>query len=136
MILPWADGLQAVIRDNISSHFSMEVIKQNQEKQTHFICWPPNSTHLLQPLKVSILHPIKLFWKETWSQRSTGAGKRAAPTFTATFKAGFRICGICPVTADPILFKVPEGKPMQDHINENVAAAVVDMLKSKERPAA
>ncbi len=143
-VFPWTDGLQdpkGVIRGKVCTHFSLEVIKKCQEKQIRFVRMPPNSTHLLlEPLYFSMFCSIEYFWKETLSQWQAGAGKgggvlpkeqfarllrgtldKAAPTFTANSKTGFGTCDICPVSADPI--------------NENVAAAIEEMLKPKEKPA-
>lgn len=45
-------GKKAIIGDNLASHISPKVIKECQANDIVFILLPPNSTHLLQPLKI------------------------------------------------------------------------------------
>ena len=44
------DGPRAMIGDNLSSHLSDDVIKACRKHDIRFICLPPNSTHITQPL--------------------------------------------------------------------------------------
>ena len=47
------DGPKALIGDNLSSHISSQVIHLCKRFDIKFICLPPNSTHLTQPLDVA-----------------------------------------------------------------------------------
>ena len=44
------------------SHMSLELIELAREKGVHLICFPPHMTHILQPLDVSVYHPLKQSW--------------------------------------------------------------------------
>ena len=41
-----------LVGDNLRSHISLEVIDLCRKKDIQFVCLPPNSTHLTQPLDV------------------------------------------------------------------------------------
>ena len=70
--VPSAQGLEgptALIGDNLGSHFSPSVLKYCDIHNIPFICLPPNSTHLCQPLDVAVFRPAKTEWKDildTW----------------------------------------------------------------------
>ena len=40
----------------------MELIELAKEKGVHLLCFPPHLTHILQPLDVSVYHPLKQSW--------------------------------------------------------------------------
>ena len=75
-LMPWAesiDGDKVVIGDNVSSHFSPKVFELCREKGIRFVCLPPNSTLLLQPLDVAFFSPLKTSWRKilnSWKQKS------------------------------------------------------------------
>lgn len=46
-------GPKALIEDNLLSHFTEKLLKLCKEHEIKFICLPPNSTHICQPLDVS-----------------------------------------------------------------------------------
>ena len=50
--------LQTLLGDNLSSHISPNVIKACEEKEIKFVCLPPNSTHITQPLDVAFFKPL------------------------------------------------------------------------------
>jgi hypothetical protein len=56
-------GKKVLIGDNLSSHINMEVISLCASNNIEFVCLPPNSTHLLQPLDVGIFGPMKQAWR-------------------------------------------------------------------------
>ena len=65
IILPWARkkaGKKVIIGDNLSSHFSPEVVRLCEEHSISFVCLVPNSTHLSQPLDVAYYGPLKRKW--------------------------------------------------------------------------
>ena len=49
-----------VIEDGHSSHISLEVIKLAQNNDVHLLCLPSHTTHILQPLDISVFKPFNL----------------------------------------------------------------------------
>ena len=58
------DGRKVILGDNLSSHFSKRVLELSEQNNLTFICLPPNSTHLLQPLDVAFFAPLKRKWRK------------------------------------------------------------------------
>ena len=54
------DGKKVLIGDNLSSHMNPDVVKACEENNIVFICLPPNSTHLMQPLDIAFFRAMKL----------------------------------------------------------------------------
>jgi len=61
------DGKKVLIGDNLSSHISVKVFEECQENNIAFVCFPPNSTHLTQPLDVAFFRPMKCAWRQILS---------------------------------------------------------------------
>ena len=57
-------GRKVLIGDNLGSHFSAKVIETCKTNVILFICLPPNSTRLCQPLDVAVFRPLKVEWKD------------------------------------------------------------------------
>lgn len=57
-------GTKVIIGDNLSSHFTLDVLKLCEENDIKFTCLPPNTTHLYQPLDVGFFHPLKAEWRK------------------------------------------------------------------------
>jgi len=111
------EGKKVLLGDNLSSHLSPDVIKQCEDNNISFCFFPPNSSHLIQPLDVAFFRPIKVSWRqilEMW--KKTGAGRKQATVPKDVFpsllkeltettkeraseniKAGFEKCGIVPL---------------------------------------
>ncbi|KAJ8882588.1 hypothetical protein PR048_014399 [Dryococelus australis] len=53
-----------VIGHNPPSHTTSTVLKECKRNNTSFLCLPPNSTHLSQPLYVAFFHPTKCEWRK------------------------------------------------------------------------
>ena len=81
-------GGKVLICDNLGSHFSTNVIKAYRTNNILFICLPPNSTHLCQPLDVAVSRALKVEWKDifnTWRHKSKSKAnlpKTIFPGFT------------------------------------------------------
>ena len=56
-------GKKVMIGDNLSSHFSDEVLWLCGRHNIEFVCLPANSTHKLQPLDVGFFAPMKRAWR-------------------------------------------------------------------------
>jgi hypothetical protein len=57
------EGRKLLLGDNLSSHLSVEVINLCSKNDIEFVCLPPNSTHVLQPLDVGLFGPMKACWR-------------------------------------------------------------------------
>lgn len=67
MFLPRAlkqPGKKILVCDNLAAHFSLDVLKTCKDNDIHFVCFPPNSTHLLQPLDVGFFSTMKAKWRK------------------------------------------------------------------------
>ena len=53
-----------------ASHVSNEFIKFIKAKKIIWICLPPHSTHLLQPLDVSVFGPLKQSYKKLLAEKT------------------------------------------------------------------
>jgi hypothetical protein len=60
-------GKKVIICDNLSTHLSVPILQRCQEENIHFVCFPPNSIQLTQPLDVSFFRPLKAAWRNTSS---------------------------------------------------------------------
>ncbi|KAF2904148.1 hypothetical protein ILUMI_02037 [Ignelater luminosus] len=60
-------GRKVIIADNLSTHLNVGIFKCCREENVCFVCLPPNSTHLTQPLDVAFFHPIKVAWRKNAS---------------------------------------------------------------------
>lgn len=137
--LPWAkslEGKKVVIGDNLSTHFSADVLKMCEQHDIRFVCLPPNATHLLQPLDVAFFRPLKgawrqilCDWKVTADRRLSNLPKNQFPSLLAklcetisanqakNLQAGFRACGIYPLDPKHVLDKF--AKRMENHVMES-----------------
>ena len=52
-----------VIEDG-HSHISLEAIKLAQDNDVHLLCLPSHTTHILQPLDISVFKPFKSFFNK------------------------------------------------------------------------
>ncbi|CAG9572954.1 unnamed protein product [Danaus chrysippus] len=109
------------------AHITVKALKLCEEHNIKFICLIPNSTHLLQPLDVGFFSSLKTAWRtvlRTW--RLTQRGRKAISlpknVFAQLLKltldqcestaglnliAGFRKCGIHPVSRREVLQILP-----------------------------
>ena len=124
IIIPWArklKGKKVVIGDNVSSHFSQEVLSKCQEMNIAFVCLPPNSTHILQPLDVAFFRPLKSHWlallekwkiKEHYNVASLPKNEfpamlkqlreKMAPNARQNIESGFEASGIYPLAPERV----------------------------------
>ena len=117
------DGKKVLIGDNLSSHMNPDVVKAYEENNIAFICLPPNSTHLTQPLDITFFRAMKLKWRTlltNWKRNETTKKSSVLPkdvfprqlkelhdalaeTAEKNLKSGFRKAGIVPLGVDQIL---------------------------------
>lgn len=135
-------GLQAfILGDNSGTHLGIETLKYAMKKNHHMIFFPPNTTHIIQPLDSN---PFGVFKKNLYraletheSIRRRAQRKAMANTVyisqvevrkyinESTIKSGFKNCGIWPWNPDLVLKlankkKIVHENPEETKIMENV----------------
>nr|CAI5841642.1 unnamed protein product [Callosobruchus analis] len=100
--------------------------KKCNDEDIHFICLPPNSTHLTQPLDVAFFRPMKVAWRKVlidWKATPEGMSctilpkhqfppllkrvlENLEPNFKKNLESGFRKCGIYPCDVQPLLDRI------------------------------
>lgn len=78
MLKPWSKqhkGRKLLKGDNLSSNFCPEVIKKCEQNDIAFVCLPKNSTHLTQPLDVTVFASIQRVWQQVRTEWKLGDGK-------------------------------------------------------------
>ena len=115
--------------DGHYSHMSLDLIKVAKENGVHLICFPPHMTHILQPLDVSVYHPLKQAWAAVLKQyklesMAENVGKPVFPPlikklWDCSFKpshlvAGFRSCGLLPLDKAAVRGKLATSIPFRE----------------------
>ncbi|KAG4078417.1 hypothetical protein HA402_013128 [Bradysia odoriphaga] len=142
-------GKVVVIGDNLSSHFSEDVLSLCEANNIAFVCLPTNSTHMTQPLDVAFYGPLKKAWRgilDDWKKglqkKSQTVTKESFPrllnklhqhvtnndTSSKNLIAGFKKCGIYPLNSSEVIDRLPKFSEAEN-ISENVSMAVMDMLQ-------
>lgn len=116
---------KVLIGDNLSSHFSNEIIFECQQNNISFVCLPPNSTHLCQPLDVAYFAPMKRQWRKILTDYKLSCRKSAGtvpkdvfpklvkklmlqlPNQASNLMSGFRKCGLYPLDPQVVLNRLP-----------------------------
>lgn len=83
-ILKKQEGPKVIIGDNLSSHISVDVLNACDKNNIRFVCLPPNSTHLTQPLDVAFFHPMKVAWRKIlteWKASVQGSREQVLQKF-------------------------------------------------------
>jgi hypothetical protein len=73
---------KVIVCDNLSTHLTVPIFQHCREENIHFVCLPPNSTHLTQPLDVSFFRPLKAAWHNNlteWKQTPDGMKDAVLP---------------------------------------------------------
>lgn len=108
--------------DGHSSHVTRPLVNFCQTVQIELVALYPNSTHIIQPLDVSVFHPMKNVWRQkvrNWRLENQGERLRKedfAPLLKTaidslhnlgnTIKNGFRTCGLLPFSPDAVNFNI------------------------------
>lgn len=130
IIVPFCNSIRVdnrpfvVIGDNVCTHLSLKVAELANANNIKFIFLPANSTHLTQPLDVSVFKPFKSAWKSqllNWKKSKTGnlsksafplLLKRAIDSMSANseknIQSGFRATGIYPLDRNQVLWRLPK----------------------------
>lgn len=144
------EGKKMLIGDNLASHLSVETLRLCRDNDIAFVCLPPNSTHITQPLDVAFFRPLKAEWRKIiteWKESSEGTRNPTIPKQTfpsllkklleniepnvrSNLKNGFRKCGIYPCNVDELLARIPGAIDVDNTI---VSASFIDHLESKRK---
>ena len=78
--LPFAKTKEvtALIGDNLSSHFSEDILRLCRKYNVKFICLPSNSTNKTQPLDVAFFRPLKIKWHKILNDWKTNHPKESS----------------------------------------------------------
>lgn len=152
------DGKKVLIGDNLSSHFTNEVLQLCKQNNILFVCLPPNSTHLTQPLDVSFFRPLKTAWRSellNWKMKNAKSPSLKKEEFPKLLKnaligmneagknenavkkdliSGFEATGIFPANRNRILDKIPHDnndENQQEQFRGNYQDSLVTFLKEK-----
>lgn len=159
VIVPYAKkkpGRKVVIGDNLSSHFSQSVLQTCNELNVMFICLPPKTTHLLQPLDVAYYAPLKRHWRDVLTKWKKTEGlkhktlvKSSFPKLLKKLKtklsengmesnnliAGFSKCGLYPINSERPKSRLPQRQIISEEEIENTTSSVViDILQEMRSP--
>ncbi|CAI6346490.1 unnamed protein product [Macrosiphum euphorbiae] len=117
------DNPTVLIGDNLASHINIKVLQLCDQYNIKFVCLPPNTTHLTQPLDVAFFAPMKKVWRNIltkWKESKTGSKystipKDLFPTLLSelinniktnagqNLISGFKKCGIFPFNKQTLL---------------------------------
>ena len=142
------EGPKVLIGDNHGSHFSPRVIEKCIEHKIRFVTILPNSTHICQPLDVSVFRPLKVLWRavlDCWRKESRRTGTIPKETFPRLLArafahvkgenlvAGFKASGIVPLNCDEVFKRLPGSKVIDDESDMTIrlSEAVLSLLKDQ-----
>lgn len=139
------DGKKIVICDNVAFHFSPKVLELSETNNITFICLPPNSTHITQPLDVAVFRSVKGSWRKLLGEWKENNGNNLVtkeimptllgrllveinPTIKNNLKSGFQACGIFPCDVEVLLKKIPG---QDDDVQSTIESSFVTCLEKK-----
>ena len=118
------EGPKVLIGDNLSSHFSPDVVASCLKHNIRFKTLLPNSTHICQPLDVAVFRPMKVLWRQAmakWRIESRNGGTIPKETFprllarvfaqleNKNLVAGFKASGIVPLDINQVINRIAGG---------------------------
>jgi len=117
-----------LVFDGLKAHISLKLIEVAEKNKILLYCLPPHSSHLLQPLDVSVFGPLKVGWRRVASTFTHLSGRPInAFNFARLFKiawntsitpsiiaGGFKRSGIHPFNRTVVVsgLKNPPAKPL------------------------
>lgn len=145
-------GPSALIGDNLASHINERVLVLCETHYIKFICLPPNTTHISQPLDIAFFRPMKGAWRDIlrqWKNTKTGSCYTTLPkdmfprlltqlmdkielNKVENLKAVFKKAGIHPVNRDKLLERLAEHKSsLLD--NDLIGKAFLDQIQNERQ---
>jgi len=141
-------GKKAVVGGNLASHLSFEVVRLAKQYQIEFILLPHNSTHLTQPIDLTVFRPVKGTWRgelTQWKMSNRGVVPKSefpkllkqtidklGPAMEKNIKAGFRAAGLIPRDREAVLKKIP--RLSDGDYSHLVSEAVLQKLNDSRSP--
>lgn len=118
-----------LLMDGHSSHYSPNTTKLAKKNRVILLAFPPNTTHLTQPLDKGVFGPFKCHWKKICHDFAVShpgcvvnyynfcelLSKAWIESMTVTnITSGFKTIGIYPVSREALLSSLPSNKPCND----------------------
>lgn len=141
----------------MSSHFSQSVLRTCDELNISFICLPPKTTHLLQPLDVAFYAPLQKYWRDKLTKWKKTEGLKHKTLIKSSFPkllkklknklaengtestnliAGFDKCGLYPINPERPKSRLPQRDIIsEDQIENTTTSVVIDILQEMRSPA-
>ena len=138
-------GRKVLIGDNLASHISTNVIELCKQNNIEFVCLPPNSTHVLQPLDVAVYGPLKAHWRKLLRdllEKEPEAKALNKTKFPALLKKlterldsevllpkGFEKCGIYPISCDKPFSRIPDRQFSAEQMSSSLDNSLLETLE-------
>ena len=138
-----------LVGDNLRSHISLEVIDLCQKNDIQFVCLPPNSTHLTQPLDVGYFGPLKSSWKKQlirYSKEDPKANLLCKKVFPKMLKElldsvipaellppAFERCGLYPIDREKVTERLPSRSRART-IARHLDTILLDKIEERRFP--
>lgn len=146
-------GKKILIGDNLSSHFTIDVIKACNENNIVFIPLLANATHLMQPLDVSFFAPAKRRWRSTldaWKRSVRSSASIPKTKFPSLLKRlhdtlipgnnslnlvkGFKACGLYPIDKHQVIKRLPPSIQNESANSSVLSDTVMTYLETLNNP--
>jgi len=137
-----------LILDGHRSHITLEFCQYAIEHNIELLCFPPHSTHLLQPLDVGLFSPLQKYYGKAADDHirdtRTGVAKGTFWSFYSTarrqaytkqsIKSAFRKTGIHPFNPDAVLTQIAGfTEPPTSQSHPPPQAAILAKLKTPRK---
>ena len=138
----------ALLLDGHSSHYSPSAIKMAAEEKVILFAFPPNTTHLSQPLDKGVFGPLKMHWRKACHRYMSEHPGHVVHSYvfsrlfhiawvesmtTKNIVAGFRTTGIYPTNRHAIVLPGESDKPKVS-LSEKTGVSFIPLLTpSKKR---
>lgn len=142
-------GKKMLIGDNLRSHISLEVVDLCSKNDILFVCLPPNSTHLVQPLDVGFFKTLKHLWRAMlirYSKEDPTLSLLNKVVFPRMLKElldsvdaekllppAFAKCGLLPIDRFKPIERLPTVRKSQD-IARHIDTALLKRLEVRRFP--